>query len=294
MRVQRARYFLAAVDTGSFRSAADRCQVSQPTLREQVTLLEEELNVVLLTRSKMGVRLTAAGRSIVPYFRRLIASEEAVHRMAAEMSGAYRGRVVIGSIAALAETLIAPVTSRLLAQHPDLRFEVSEASSVEIESNVLSGALDIGVISAPRTSAPKGIARTRVVEVSLGVVVPADHIFAKLKAVRWDDVESWPIVTMRPGTVIGQEVASRLPHADVVVRAASARTVRVMVQNGAGVGILAAIDFQNHDTALTRLPLLDTPRLELCLVYRTDSQPSASALIVRRFIQEQGASLVAT
>ncbi|WP_308297807.1 LysR family transcriptional regulator [Brevibacterium linens] len=292
MRVERARYFLAAVDTGSFRAAAERCQVSQPTLREQVTLLEEELNVVLLTRSKLGVRLTEAGRSIVPYCRRLTASEEAIHRMAAEVSGTFRGRVAIGSIAALAEVLIAPVASRLLQQHPDLRFEITEASSAEVESKVLNGALDIGIVSAPRTQPPHGITRSQVAEVGLGVVVPADHAFAEMRAIRWSNLESWPIVAMRPGTVIGQEIVSRLPDADVVVRAASARTVRVMVKNGAGIGVLAAVDFPSHDHALTWVPLLDTPPLEICLVHRTDSQPSASALVVRRFIQEQGAALV--
>lgn len=292
MRVQRARYFLAAVDTGSFRSAAERCEVSQPTLREQVTLLEEELNVVLLIRSKQGVRLTEAGRSVVPYLRRLIASEEAVHRIASEVSGAYRGRVVIGSIAALAAVLIAPVTSRLLAQHPDLRFEISEASSSEVEAKVLNGALDLGVISSPRTVPPNGIARTTVAEAGLGIIVLGDHVFAEKRAIRWSDLESWPIITMRPGTVIGQEVASRLPDADIVVRAASARTVQVMVENGAGVGVLAAVDFPRHNPALRWVPLLDTAQLEICLVRRTDSKPSASALVVSRFIQEQGASLV--
>lgn len=289
MRVQRARYFLAAVDTGSFRAAATRCNVSQPTLREQVTLLEEELNVVLLTRSRLGVHPTEAGKSVVPYLLRLIASEEAVHRVAAEVGGAYRGRVAIGSIATLAESLLAPVTSRLLAQHPELRFEISEANSNDIEVGVLGGDFDIGVISSPRAPAIKGITRTRFAGVSLGIVVPSDHALADRRAVEWQDLEMWPIVTMRPGTVIGEEVANRLPNAEVVVKAASGRTVKVMVKNGAGVGVLAAIDIPDNSTKW--IPLMDTPQLELCLLHRSGSQPSASALTVRRFIAEQGVAM---
>ena len=52
MRVERARYFLAAVETGSLRAAAARCGVSQPTIGEQLRLLEEELDVALLTAGK--------------------------------------------------------------------------------------------------------------------------------------------------------------------------------------------------------------------------------------------------
>jgi DNA-binding transcriptional LysR family regulator len=65
MQVERARYLLAAVDTGSFRAAAARCGVSQPTLGQQVTSLEEELDVVLLIRSRHGVRLTPAGETML-------------------------------------------------------------------------------------------------------------------------------------------------------------------------------------------------------------------------------------
>ncbi|MGC2977362.1 LysR family transcriptional regulator [Brevibacterium sp. FAM 25378] len=294
MRVQRTRYFLAAVDTGSFRAAASQCEISQPALREQVTLLEEELNVVLLVRSRFGVHPTAAAESLIPYFTRLIAAEEAVHRMAAELSDVYRGRVTIGSIATLAEALLAPVTSRLLSQHPKLRFEISETSSTEIETAVLAGDFDIGVITSPRTRAIGGVTRTRIASASLGILVPDHHVLAERRTVEWQDLEMWPIVTMRPGTVVGQEVADRLPSAEVVVRAASGRTVKVMVQKGAGVGVLAAVDLPGLDTSLRWIPLLDTPPLEICLVHRSDSQPSASALIVRRFLEEQSLALFAS
>lgn len=294
MRVQRARYFLAAVESGSLRAAAARCEVSQPSLREQIILLEEELDVVLLVRSRVGVRPTPVGQGLIPHFTRLIAAEEAVHRTAAEMGGAFRGRVAIGAISALAETLLAPVASRLLEQHPDLRFEISEANSSDVESGVLSGDLDIGVITRPRSPSVQGINRSRLVGVPLGIIVPGGHPLAQRRAVSWEDMEMWPIVTMRPGTVIGHLVEERLPHADVVVKAASARTVKIMVGNGAGVGILAAVDSQADDTSLIWIPLLDTQDLDICLVNRSDSQPSTTALIVRRFVEEQAARVLSS
>lgn len=292
MRVQRARYFLAAVEFGSLRAAAARCEVSQPTLREQIILLEEDLDVVLLVRSRAGVRPTPVGQGLIPHFTRLIAAEEAVHRIAAEMGGAFRGRVAIGGISALAETLLAPVASRLLKQHPDLRFELSEANSSDVESGVLTGDLDIGVITRPQSPVVQGLRRTRLVGLPLGIIVPRGHPLAQRRAVAWEDVEMWPVVTMRPGTVIGQLVADRLPHADVVVKAASARTVKVMVGNGAGVGVLAAVDSQSDAAYLAWRPLLDTHALDICLVHRSDSQPSTTALIVRRFIEEQAAQIL--
>src|SRR5690625_668926 len=149
MRVERARYLLAAVETGSLRAAAARCGVSQPTLAEQVSLLEEELDVVLLTRSRRGVRPTAAGQAMIDPLSRLVAAEDAARRAAADSGGAYQGRVAIGAISVVAETLVAAVAARLRDEHAELRFSVIEAASGEIEDRVLEGDLDFGVISAP-------------------------------------------------------------------------------------------------------------------------------------------------
>ncbi|WP_443049218.1 LysR family transcriptional regulator [Streptomyces sp. NBC_00316] len=65
MRVERARYLLAAVRTGSLRSAAAACGVSQPTIGQQLTTLEEELDVVLPGAGEVFVRRRPARHSSV-------------------------------------------------------------------------------------------------------------------------------------------------------------------------------------------------------------------------------------
>ncbi|MBM9623943.1 LysR family transcriptional regulator [Streptomyces zhihengii] len=142
MRVERARYFLAALRTGSLRSAAADCGVSQPTIGQQLTVLEVELDVVLLTRSPGGVRATPAGEALIAPFTRLVAAEDAVREAALATNGTYQGRVSIGGGSVTVETVVAPVVGRLLAEHPGLRFSVREGPSGDIERSVLSG--DIG------------------------------------------------------------------------------------------------------------------------------------------------------
>ena len=144
MRVERARYFLAAVATGSLRSAAARCGVSQPTIGQQVALLEEELDVVLLTRTRHGVQPTAAGQALLEPLGRLVAAEDAVRGAAMDSSGTYRGTVQIGGVSVTAEMIVAPVVGRLREDHPGLRFAVREGASAGIEAAVLAGELDFG------------------------------------------------------------------------------------------------------------------------------------------------------
>jgi DNA-binding transcriptional LysR family regulator len=293
VRVERVRYFLAAVETGSLRAAAARCGVSQPTVGQQIALLEEDLDVVLLTRSRHGVRPTPAGQALLEPLGRLVAAEDAVRESAMESSGAYRGRVQIGGVSVAAETIIAPVVGRLREHHPGLRFTVREGASAAIEGAVLDGELDLGVITTPLGPAAPGVRRTPLVSAPIGIHVRTDHPLAGRDHVRWRDLETWPIVTMRAGTVMWETLHRNVAAPDVVVQAMSARTVKVMVGQGAGVGILARFGTSADITDLVWLPLRDAQPVQLCLTQRQDSRPSGSALIVQRLIRARADELPA-
>lgn len=287
MRVERARYFLAAVETGSLRAAAVRCGVSQPTLGQQVSLLEEDLDVVLLTRSRHGVRPTAAGQAMIEPLARLVAAEDTARRAAAEAGGAYQGRVAIGAISVLGETLVAPVVARLRADHSGLRFSVAEAASRDVEAGVLDGDLDFGLISVPAAPAAHGLRRSPLLTAPLGVVVRTDHLLARRDELAWPDLATWPIVTMRSGTVMWERLHENVAAPDVVVQAMSARSVKVMVGHGAGIGVLARFDTSTDVPGLRWIPLRGADPVEVCLVRRDGGRPSPAALIVRRLVEEQ-------
>lgn len=58
----------------SFRRAAERLFVSQPSVSKQVSALERQLGLRLLERDWRRVRLTAAGETLLPEARTLLAS----------------------------------------------------------------------------------------------------------------------------------------------------------------------------------------------------------------------------
>ena len=291
MRVERARYFLAAVEAGSLRSAAAQCGVSQPTIGQQIALLEEELDVVLLTRSRRGVRPTPAGQALLEPLSRLVAAEESVRGAAMESADAYHGQVTIGAVSVTAETVVAPVVGELLEHHPGLRFTVREGASVDVEAAVLAGDLDFGVITMPLTPPAAGLLRVPLLSAPVGVTVRMDHPLAARDHLHWADLAGWPIVTMRAGTVLWELLHRHLEEPDDVVQAMSARTVKVMVARGAGLGVLAQVETSLDIADLAWIPLRDTHPIELCLVQRMDTQPSRSALIVRHLIHARAEEL---
>ena len=65
------RYFQAIAEAGSFRRAADRLGVKQPTLTVQIAALEGALNTTLFERQRNGVVMTPAARELLPRARRI-------------------------------------------------------------------------------------------------------------------------------------------------------------------------------------------------------------------------------
>ena len=71
MNERQLEYVVAIVETGSFTAAAERCHTAQSALSHQVASLERHLGTQLFDRSGRSVRLTAAGRSLLPVARQL-------------------------------------------------------------------------------------------------------------------------------------------------------------------------------------------------------------------------------
>lgn len=73
--------FVCVADCGSFTSAAEKLFVSPTAVMKQINALEIHLDLKLLERSKRGVRLTEAGRSIYKDAQRVFQfSREAIDR----------------------------------------------------------------------------------------------------------------------------------------------------------------------------------------------------------------------
>ncbi|MBK1787362.1 LysR family transcriptional regulator [Prauserella cavernicola] len=293
MRVERVRYFLAAIETGSLRAAAARCEVSQPTVGQQIALLEEELDVVLLTRSRHGVRPTAAGQALLGQLRALVTAEEQLRESAMAAGGAYHGTVRIGAVSVTAETIVAPVVGRLRKQHAGLRFSVREGGSAEVERAVLDGELDFAVVTVPISAAASGLHRVPLVSAPMGIYARADHPLAGREHLSWRDLETWPIVTMRKGTTLWEFLHRNVSSPDIVVEAMSARTLKVMVAESAGLGILAQFRTSSDIPDLVWIPLRDADPVQICLTHRQNTQPSRAAHIVRQLIRAKADELAA-
>jgi DNA-binding transcriptional LysR family regulator len=116
--------FLAVLDTGGFRAAAQRLRLSPSTVSERIAQLEAQLGVPLLIRTTRSVMPTETGRTLAARIAPLMAETRAALRDAASSKSVVRGLLKINVTGAVMVDILPPIIDRFLAAHSQVRVEI--------------------------------------------------------------------------------------------------------------------------------------------------------------------------
>ncbi|MEU7902364.1 LysR substrate-binding domain-containing protein [Actinoplanes sp. NPDC049118] len=200
MQLQQLRYFLAVVETRHFTHAADSVGVSQPTLSKQIHTLEQTLGAPLFERARGAVGLTAAGDTLLPLARRMVADADAARDAVQEIVGLRRGRVRVGATPSLCSSLVPTVLYRFRGEHPDIELHVNEGSSQDLIADLLARELDLALIVQPEQGVDEALHTAPLLRESLVVASvrsgppPTPRVQLELNELR-----DQPLVMFRPG-----------------------------------------------------------------------------------------------
>src|ERR1700759_3137967 len=129
MEFHQLRYVCAIAETGSFSRAAERCQVAQPSLSQQVLKLEKDLGTKLFDRLARSVRLTEAGVAFLPHARSIVNQMEAARSSVADKCADQRGSVAVGAIPTIAPYLMPRYTAAFAKKFPEARLRIVEETT---------------------------------------------------------------------------------------------------------------------------------------------------------------------
>lgn len=144
-------YLVAVVDHGSFTAAASELHVAQPSLSQQVRLLERTVGGPLLERLPQGVRPTAAGLVLLPKAR------AALHAVGDGTLLARReieepGGLCLSVVAGAPNALLSAAVGRWRDAHPGTTVRWHEfPDQARIEEKVRDAAGVVAIAEAPRS-----------------------------------------------------------------------------------------------------------------------------------------------
>lgn len=121
--LRRLRAFIAVCDHGTVTAAAETLLIAQPAVSRQIQALEREVEAPLFERSGPRLRLTPAGRYLLPTARRLIAQSDRLTMAAQEVSGGEPARLTIAVAPATLSEVLAPFIADLGSRAPYMTVE---------------------------------------------------------------------------------------------------------------------------------------------------------------------------
>ena len=129
-RLSAMRVFAQVAESGSFAAAADKLDISTSAASRHVADLEAHLKTRLLNRTTRRVSLTETGRAFFGRCVQLLADLEEAEQEAARAAVVPRGTVRLTTPVNFGVRHVAPAIAGFMAQHPDVRFDVSLSDRV--------------------------------------------------------------------------------------------------------------------------------------------------------------------
>lgn len=147
--LRQLRYFLRAVETGSFSAAAAVEYVAQPSLSDQIRRLERNIGAQLFTRTNRALQLTDVGKLIVPLAEQTVRSADDLASAARDAGTLAGGEVSFGTFSSADRYLLVPLISEFRTLHPQVRVRIVGLNSSEVAESVRSGDLEAGIVQLP-------------------------------------------------------------------------------------------------------------------------------------------------
>ena len=281
MELRHLRYFVVVAETCHFGQAAERLQMAQPPLSQQIRQLEAELGAELFARTTRSVRLTPAGEAFFEDAQRILRNVEEAARRARQFAEGKAGTLRIGLTGTASYTQL-PALARLVKEHlPDVVLDIhTEMLTPAIELALAAGEIDVGVLRPP--SSDPSVSVRAIARENFVVALPAGHRLASADTVTVGELRAEDFIMYPAGSrsVVNDAVirACRAAGYHPTVAHESAKTSTQLSLVAAGLGI-AVLPESVRGIALTGVQyrtVSGTEQVELAVAWR---RPSESPLV---------------
>ncbi|HVU11950.1 MAG TPA: LysR family transcriptional regulator, partial [Phototrophicaceae bacterium] len=203
--------FVTIARLSSFTRAADDLHMTQPTVSQQLAMLEAQIGTALIKRDTRRLRLTTAGETLLSYAERLLAlSDEAAEATRAAAGLADRTlRLGVGHI--LAAYLLPGLLSRFQARYADHRVHISVGNTGELLTLVAAETVELALVGFPADH--PDILVTPFIHDHLVVIVAPDDPWASRREVQLEELRERPFLTREAGSALHATVERLLGSA---------------------------------------------------------------------------------
>jgi LysR family transcriptional regulator, flagellar master operon regulator len=171
MDISLAKTFVAIVEAGNFKDAAERLHVTQSTVSARIKALEGLLGRAVFERSKAGAHLTPAGEQFQKHATTLLRVWNHA-QLDVALSDQHSDHMAVGAQISLWDSFLFKWIAWMRSKHPRIALTASVGASTALIERLSEGTLDLAIVYRAQTRA--GIAVEHVLDEELVLVTSGD------------------------------------------------------------------------------------------------------------------------
>ncbi|MBL8348734.1 MAG: CysB family HTH-type transcriptional regulator [Burkholderiaceae bacterium] len=255
MNFQQLRSVREAVRQGfNLTEVAAALHTSQPGVSRQIRELEDELGIEIFVRAgKRLTGLTPPGETVLPIVERLLQEAGNLQRAGEDFARSGQGALTIAATHSQARYALPAAVRDFRASHPDVRLHLHQGTPQQVARLLLDGEADVGVATEALAQYDELLALP-CYRWTHTVVVPPGHPLAEEaaagRALSLQRLAEFPLITYEAGYTGRSHIDEAFARAalvpQVVLVAMDADVIKTYVELGLGVGIVAAIAFDDE------------------------------------------------
>lgn len=211
--IRQLRAFLAVYRLRKLGAAAEQMFVTQSAVSVLLRQIEDGLGTRLFDRTTRSLQPTQAAHEAATVAERILRDVDSLGTAFSDLGDLRRGRVCLAITPTLAAMLLPDAIRRFGAQHPSVSVVVDDCAPDQFTARVLGEHVDFGIGTPERVGGELEL--QALMRDQLCLVCPPGHPLAKIRTLRWRDLEGHPVVAGRPGYGVRQLVDVAAANAGV-------------------------------------------------------------------------------
>ena len=242
----RIETFLHAAENLNFSETARILHLTQPTVSHHIKILEKDLGVELFERQGTTLKLTEAGRLLIPWAKKVLRDSIEMQEMMDSLKEGIAGNLYIACSTTAGKYVLPLLAARFSLRHPKIHTTLLRCTPASVVPNLLEGEANLGVISSEVRD--KEMELQPFFQDSISMIVPHDHPFVSRKTILPEDLIGEPII-MREDTsgtrhIVLSELAKHdisLDDLDIFMQIGNAEAIIRTVAAGYGISFVSKL-----------------------------------------------------
>jgi DNA-binding transcriptional LysR family regulator len=274
MKFRHLRYFVAVAEELNFTRAAERLNMAQPPLSQQIKQLEDDLGTILIERASRPMRLTRAGAVMLGHARQILDMSTAAKADVMRIGKGQTGLLNVAFVGSALYSVLPGILSHFRREYPRVDVSLNEMLAPDIASGLEDRKVDVGIVRPALVDVGE-LEQRPLVEEQMVLAVPDHHPLARKDCVSLACVHCEPLILypIHPKPSLTEEVLKSCKalgaEPDIIQEVLHLQTALILVAQGVGLTLVVQSVARQPRTGVVFVSIADpAPTSVLSVAWR--------------------------